>query len=286
MAKNTNNQSANKQGANNAQVTNYFANVQTLADAKKLWKKLSLELHPDRNGGNDTEFKEMERQYDTFCRKLEHAARMEELKKTAYILNDNDMFAINTAKKNINADFKIFRRELSVNLMILERQYKEMEDTRKAFDYLARVTSTPVEKFFNVDFVKSLYKLYTFTRKDGGVYTCFAEKRKKSEKTDFSKLEERLYNNIGERLSLADTLDTNKRTYYVPVYNFTPSNILKYIQTIDTYVFSLNQYKEKKREEARKAKKQAKKQREAQAAAAYEQATAQAEQGETSNAAA
>lgn len=283
MKKNGNNQS-NKQGAN-AQVINYFANVETLADAKKLWKKLSLELHPDKNGGNDAMFKEMERQYDNFCRKLEHAARLEQLEKAAYILNDNDIAAIKTAKKNINADNKIFRRELSTNLMILERQYKEMESTRKAFDYLARVTSTPVEKFFNVDFVKSLYKLYTFTRKDGGVYTCFAEKRKKSDKTDFAKIEERLYNNIGENLSLSDTLDTNKGTYFVPVYNFTPSNILKYLESVDTYVYSLNKYKEMKREEARKAKKQAKKQREAQAAAAYEQATAQAAQGEASNAA-
>lgn len=283
MKKNGNNQS-NKQGAN-AQVINYFANVQTLADAKKLWRKLSLELHPDKNGGNDAAFKEMERQYDNFCRKLEHAARLEQLEKSAYILNDNDIAAIKTAKKNINADNKIFRRELSTNLMILERQYKEMESTRKAFDYLARVTSTPVEKFFNVDFVKSLYKLYTFTRKDGGVYTCFAEKRKKSDKTDFAKIEERLYNNIGENLNLSDTLDTNKGTYFVPVYNFTPSNILKYLESVDTYVYSLNKYKEMKREEARKAKKQAKKQREAQAAAAYEQATAQAAQGEASNAA-
>ncbi len=283
MKKNGNNQS-NKQGAN-AQVINYFANVQTLADAKKLWKKLCLELHPDKNGGNDAMFKEMERQYDGFCRKLEHAARLEQLEKSAYILNDNDITAIKTAKKNINADNKIFRRELSTNLMILERQYKEMESTRKAFDYLARVTSTPVEKFFNVDFVKSLYKLYTFTRKDGGVYTCFAEKRKKSDKTDFAKMEERLYNNIGENLSLSDTLDTNKGTYFVPVYNFTPSNILKYLESVDTYVYSLNKYKEMKREEARKAKKRAKKQREAQAAAAYEQATAQAAQGEASNAA-
>lgn len=283
MKKNGSNQS-NKQGAK-AQVINYFANVETLADAKKLWKKLSLELHPDKNGGNDAMFKDMERQYDDFCRKLEHAARLEQLENAAYILNDNDIAAIKTAKKNINADNKIFRRELSTNLMILERQYKEMESTRKAFDYLARVTSTPVEKFFNVDFVKSLYKLYTFTRKDGGVYTCFAEKRKKSDKTDFAKIEERLYNNIGENLSLSDTLDTNKGTYFVPVYNFTPSNILKYLESVDTYVYSLNKYKEMKREEARKAKKQAKKQREAQAAAAYEQATAQAAQGEASNAA-
>ena len=279
MAKNNQNKSENKQGANGAQVTNYFANVQTLADAKKLYKKLSVDLHPDKNGGNDKAFQEMNAQYDKFCRKLEHAARMEELKKTAYILSDDDLAAVATAKKVINNDFKVFRRELATNLLILERQYNEMESTRKAFNYLARVTSTPVEKFFNIDFIKSLYKLYTFTRKDGGVYTCFAEKRKKSDKTDFAKLEERILNNVGEDLKLSDTLDTNKGTYYVPVYNFTPSNILKYLQSIDTYVFSVSQYKEKKRIEARKAKKQ----RKAQSAAAYEKATAQAD---TSNAAA
>ena len=284
MAKKASNQSANNNGAN-AQVTNYFANVKTLADAKKLWKKLSLELHPDKNGGKDDKFKEMERQYDEFCRKLEHAARMEELAKVAYILTDNDADAIKTAKKNIREDNKVFRRELSTNLMILERQYKEMESTRKAFQYLARVTSTPVEKFFDIDFVKSLYKLYTFTREDGGVYTCFAEKRKKSEKTDFAKLSERIYNNIGEKLNLTDTLNTKTGVYYVPVYNFTASSILKYLESIDTYVYSLTQYKEKKREEARKAKKQAKKQREAQAASAYEQATAQGEAQEASTAA-
>ena len=279
MTKNNQNKSENKQGANGAQVTNYFASVETLDAAKKLYKKLSIDFHPDKNGGNDKAFQEMNAQYDKFCRKLEHAARMEELKKTAYILNDDDLAAVATAKKVINNDFKVFRRELATNLLILERQYNELESTRKAFNYLARVTSTPVEKFFNIDFIKSLYKLYTFTRKDGGVYTCFAEKRKKSDKTDFAKLEERILNNVGEDLKLSDTLDTNKGTYYVPVYNFTPSNILKYLQSIDTYVFSVSQYKEKKRIEARKAKKQ----RKAQAAAAYEKATAQAD---TSNAAA
>lgn len=284
MSKKNESKQANNNGAN-AQVINFFANVKTLADAKKLWKKLSLELHPDKNGGKGEKFKEMERQYDDFCRKFEHAARMEELAKRAYILNDNDASAIKIAKKKINDDNKMFRRELSTNLMILERQYKEMESTRKAFQYLARVTSTPVEKFFDIDFVKSLYKLYTFTREDGGVYTCFAEKRKKSEKTDFSKLSERIYNNTGEKLNLSDTLNTKTGVYYVPVYNFTSASILKYLESIDVYVYSLNQYKEKKREEARKAKKQAKKQREAQAANAYAQATAQGEAQEASDAA-
>lgn len=258
----------------NKNVNNYFENVKTLAEAKKLWKKLSLELHPDKNGGNDTEFKTMENQYDVFCKKLEHAARMEELEKRAYVLDSGDIDAVKHANKVISNEFKEFRRTLEVNLMILREQYNAMNETRKAFDYLARVTSTPVEKFFDVDFIKKLYKPYSFSVKEtGGVHTCFAEMRKKSEKTDFDKLEERILNNVGEALNIRETLDTSKGTYYVPVYNFTPSNILKYLQKLDTYVFSVNQYKAKKREEARKAKKQAKKQREQAARNAYEQAT-------------
>ena len=65
-----------------------------------------------------------------------------------YILDENGVQQVKQAAKKIVDENKDFRRQLETNLMILERQYNELGETRKAFDYLARVTSTPVENFF------------------------------------------------------------------------------------------------------------------------------------------
>lgn len=199
-----------------------------------------------------------------------------------YILDENGVQQVKQASKTIVADNKDFRRQLDTNLMILERQYKELESTRKAFDYLAHVTSTPVENFFKADFVRKLYKICEFRTLDengipNGVYTCIAETHKKTDKTNWERLATQAANNIGEILDISHTLDEKSGLYYTPIYNFTASNILRYLQKIDSYVISLANYRTKKASEARKAKKAAKKAAKAQAA--------QAAQGEANAAA-
>lgn len=44
---------------------NYFANCQTLDEAKALYKKLAFQLHPDM-GGDTAEFQEMQNQFEKF----------------------------------------------------------------------------------------------------------------------------------------------------------------------------------------------------------------------------
>lgn len=50
----------------------YFTNIETLEELKKAYRKLALQLHPDRNGGNDTEFKIMSNEYDLMFKKLQN----------------------------------------------------------------------------------------------------------------------------------------------------------------------------------------------------------------------
>ena len=45
---------------------NYFENCTTHDEAKKLYRRLAMELHPDK-GGSDAEFQELNRQYRDFC---------------------------------------------------------------------------------------------------------------------------------------------------------------------------------------------------------------------------
>ncbi|MDV3429136.1 MAG: DnaJ domain-containing protein [Bacillota bacterium] len=49
----------------------YFVNVETMEDLKKAYRKLVLELHPDRNNGQDAAFKEMVNEYDVLFKELQ-----------------------------------------------------------------------------------------------------------------------------------------------------------------------------------------------------------------------
>ena len=178
---------------------------------------------------------------------------------------------VKSTKKTIVDDNKEFRKTLEANLLVLSEQYKQIESTKKAFDYLATITKTDVNEFFRLEFVRSLYKCYTFTDADGQPYTCIAETRKKSDKTDFAKLSYRYLNSLDIVLDISKSLDEKSGLYYVPIVNFTASSSLKYLLSLDAYVVEYAKYKAAKRAEARKAKKQAKKQAKQQAAANEQQ---------------
>lgn len=50
----------------------YFVNVNSMEELKKAYRKLALELHPDRNNGNDSEFKMMVNEYDSLFKTLQN----------------------------------------------------------------------------------------------------------------------------------------------------------------------------------------------------------------------
>ena len=124
---------------------------------------------------------------------------------------------------------------------------------------MATYTRTNVSEFFNIDFVKKLYKTYTFKDLDGNEYTCIAETRRKTDKTDFSKLSIRAYDYLNVCLDIQASYEEKTNTYHFPIIKFSVSNITKYLLTIESYVVELAKYKAQKQAEARKAKKQAKK---------------------------
>ena len=181
---------------------------------------------------------------------------------------------VKSTKKTIVDDNKEFRKTLEANLLVLSEQYKQIKSTKNAFNYLATITKTDVNEFFRLEFVRSLYKCYTFTDADGHPYTCIAETRKKSDKTDFAKLSYRYLNALDVVLDISKSLDEKSGLYYVPIVNFTASSILKYLLSLDAYVVEYAKYKAAKRAEARKTKKQAKKQAKQQAAANEQQQAA------------
>ena len=49
----------------------YFVNVESMEELKKAYRKLAFQLHPDRNAGNDTEFKAMVNEYDDLFKTLQ-----------------------------------------------------------------------------------------------------------------------------------------------------------------------------------------------------------------------
>lgn len=47
----------------------YFDNCKTKEEAKARFRVLTKAFHPDRNGGSDVMFKEMNEEYEKFCKK-------------------------------------------------------------------------------------------------------------------------------------------------------------------------------------------------------------------------
>lgn len=180
--------------------------------------------------------------------------------------NDEVLNKVRSEKKAVVSAQKDFRRELASNVAELQRMYEtDYQDTKGKIDFLCNVSGCKASDFFNVDFVKSLYKTYTFNvvGTENEVRTLIAEERTQTEKTDFVKLSERAENCpfIGVRLNIASThhTDGKKPKYWLPVFNFSASNILTHLLSLDAYTLGVAAYKKAKKEEAAKAKKAAKK---------------------------
>lgn len=82
----------------------YFINVNTLEELKKEYRKLAFGLHPDRNNGNDAEFKLMVNEYDDLFKKLQSTT------KNTYEASEN----INNYKDIINELLKMEGIEIEI----------------------------------------------------------------------------------------------------------------------------------------------------------------------------
>lgn len=70
-------------------MNNYFDGIKTIEDAKKLYRKLALKLHPDQ-GGSEDEFKVFQNDFESFLKTFMQSAVNDWLKK-----NNKDFFDIN-----------------------------------------------------------------------------------------------------------------------------------------------------------------------------------------------
>lgn len=53
----------------------FFQSVATIEELKKAYRKLSLKLHPDREGGNEKAFIQMKDEYDILFKRLQYASK-------------------------------------------------------------------------------------------------------------------------------------------------------------------------------------------------------------------
>lgn len=93
---------------------NYFKNIKTIKEMKKVYYQNALRLHPDKSTGNLEEFKVLQNQYEALNKKLLETGEIkteEQKKKTAKDINDNiDLM------KTINEIIKNIPEELILNI--------------------------------------------------------------------------------------------------------------------------------------------------------------------------
>lgn len=61
----------------------YFANITTAEELKKEFRALSIKLHPDRNQGNDSEFKAMLSEYESICKNFDSIKERQQAEREA-----------------------------------------------------------------------------------------------------------------------------------------------------------------------------------------------------------
>lgn len=217
--------------------------------------------------------------------KAENVQGAKAAKVETIVFNDVVLNQVRSEKKAVVTAQKDYRKELSSNLEELQRMYeKDFDGCKGSIDYLCNISGCKAEDFFKIDFVKTLYKTYTFKVVDSDeVRTLIAEEKKVTEKTDFTKLQNRVENCpfIGVVLDIEDTKFHPKKkdgglsdgfNYWLPIVNFTASNILAHLLTLDAYILGVAAYKKAAKAEKAKAKKAAKKAAKAEAKAAAEKA--------------
>ena len=217
--------------------------------------------------------------------KAENAQGAKAAKVETIVFNDVVLNKVRAEKKAVVSAQKDYRKELQSNLEELQRMYeKDFDGCKGSIDYLCTISGCNADDFFNIDFIKTLYKTYTFKVADSDeVRTLIAEEKKVTEKTDFTKLSARVENCpfIGVSLDIEGTkFHPNKKdgglsdgfNYWLPIVNFTASNILAHLLTLDSYVLGVAAYKKAAKAEKAKAKKAAKKAAKAEAKAEAEKA--------------
>lgn len=145
--------------------------------------------------------------------------------------------------KEIKDAVALYRKSLESAVSDIEKLYKGITngalfgldfDVKKHLDILIRLSGVGIEKFFDIKFVSSLFDVYTFDNKENGLQTLKAVKCRKTDKTDYTKLESSV-EKVGFYIDIAKSehTDKDKVYYWKPICNFTPNLVLK-------TVFSLN----------------------------------------------
>lgn len=174
--------------------------------------------------------------------------------------------------REIKDAVSLYRKSLESAVSDIEKLYKGVEkcslfgvdiNVKKHLDILVRLSGVEVEKLFDVRFVSSLFDVYTFDCKEGGIQTLKSVKCRKTDKTDFPKLESSV-EKVGFFIDIANTehTDKDKVYYWKPICNFTPNLVLKSVFALNKdSVFRIEKeaLKAAKKAANRKAKKAAKK---------------------------
>lgn len=215
-------------------------------------------------------------QNDSLISKVWDGTQYKEAKAVSYeemVQIENSM--LNTYKENTKAvkdAVSLYRKSLESSVSDIEKLYKGTAkgslfgvdiDVKKHLDILVRLSGVEVEKLFNIKFVASLFDVYTFDCKDGGIQTLKAVRCRKTDKTDFPKLESSA-EKVGFFIDIASTEYTEKDKvyYWKPITNFTPNVVLKAVFALNKEsVFRIQKeaLKAAKKAANRKAKKAAKK---------------------------
>lgn len=226
----------------NVQVENVDNKVQSSNLISKVW--------------NGTQYKEVK------------AVSYEELVQIENSMNET----YKQSTKEIKDAVFLYRKSLESAITDIEKLYKGVAkgslfgvdiDVKKHLDILVHLSGVEVEKLFDVKFVASLFDVYTFDNKESGVQTLKAVRCRKTDKTDFAKLESSA-EKVGFYIDIASTEHTEKDKvyYWKPITNFTPNVVLKAVFALNKEsVFRIEKaaIKAAKKAANRKAKKAAKK---------------------------
>lgn len=239
--------------------------------AKKSAK--STEVQGTKVQGNEVDNKV---QNSNLISKVWDGTQYKEVQTTSYeelVQVENSM--LNTYKENTKAvkdAVSLYRKSLESAVSDIEKLYKGVSkgslfgvdiDVKKHLDILVRLSGVEVEKLFDVKFVASLFDVYSFDCKEGGIQTLKAVRCRKTDKTDFAKLEANA-EKVGFFIDIASTEHTEKDKvyYWKPITNFTANIVLKAVFALNKEsIFRIEKaaIKAAKKAETRKARKSAKK---------------------------